>query len=341
MATDLGTRKVVAVYYGMIAYADAQMSRVYNALEQRGMLDNTWFILGSDHGDYTGEKGLFAKSESLYECLLHVPFVIRAPEGADYPSGIQVNHIVNLVDLFPTILGMPGIEVPGYCQGHDLGPWIVSDAGSPLREAVYAQAGECHGHNGTLVVPTFDPATDPSEVGTITETVRRLPGCLRSLHLTHSVAAVGVHASEITQTHGASAFGDDGPLWRLQELDAIVCLLGVSYRRCTFFHVLEQLVQVEYREMHEVAASYRDDSGELRPSPTRVYAPVSDFEGNDFNKLGRILEVRGLVTIGAIGNAVTRYFRARDALETGVSEYRSDPALFLQADPFRSITTPG
>lgn len=213
------------------------------------------------------------------------------------------------------------------------------DGGAATVVEAFARAV---GHNGTLVAPTFtfscrgrtppifDPATDPSEVGKITETVRRLPGCRRSLHLTHSVAAIGANASQITRTHGASAFGDDGPLWRLQELDAIICLLGVQYTRCTFFHVLEQHVQVEYRGWHEVAASYKDDSGALRPLPTRVYVPKPGFEGNDFNKLGKILEDRGLVTIGAIGNAVTRCFRARDALETGVAEYRSDPALFLK-----------
>ena len=45
------------------------------------MLENTWLIVASDHGDYTGEKGLFNQSECLYECLLHVPLIIVPPAG--------------------------------------------------------------------------------------------------------------------------------------------------------------------------------------------------------------------------------------------------------------------
>ena len=71
-ATDADLRKLVAHYYGMIAYAASQMQRLYDEMARRGLLHNTWVIIGSDHGDYTGEKGLFMKSESLYECLLHV-----------------------------------------------------------------------------------------------------------------------------------------------------------------------------------------------------------------------------------------------------------------------------
>lgn len=138
-------RKLVAVYYGMAAYADDQMRRLYSELERRGLLDNTWIIIGADHGDYTGEKGLFMKSESLYECLLHVPLVIVPPRNSDLPRGQKAEGLVDLTDLFPTILGIADIDVPDYTQGRDLISWVSGGAAEPLRDVVFSQVGEYHG----------------------------------------------------------------------------------------------------------------------------------------------------------------------------------------------------
>ncbi len=194
---------------------------------------------------------------------------------------------------------------------------------------------------GTLVVPTFtfshsqggkavfDPTNDPSEMGRFTEETRTRPGARRSSHLLHSVAALGGRAKEIALNHGPSAWAADGPFWKLYEADAYILLLGVPYLRCTFFHLLEQLVQVPYRQWREVEALVEGPEGSTRPLPTMVYGPKPGFAGNDLNKLGLILEERGLVQVGQVGNAVTRLFRARDALEVGLAQYRVDPLIFL------------
>jgi len=143
-ATDDDVRKVMAIYYGMIAYADAQMRRVYQALGERGLLENTWFVIGADHGDYAGEKNLFNKNESLYECLLHVPLILRAPDNMHAPRGLRIDRFIDTVDLFPTLLSLAGVEVPEYAQGTDLLGWIENGA-EPIRDAVFAQVGDYHG----------------------------------------------------------------------------------------------------------------------------------------------------------------------------------------------------
>ncbi|MCZ6680603.1 MAG: AAC(3) family N-acetyltransferase [Candidatus Poribacteria bacterium] len=200
------------------------------------------------------------------------------------------------------------------------------------------------GSAGTLVVPTFtfshdrgstpvfEPDKAPSEMGRITEVTRTRPGARRSCHLLHSVAALGAHAEEITAVHGPSAWAADGPFWKLYELDTHILMLGVPYLRCTFFHVVEQLVQVRYRRWSEVNARVRDPNGREQPLLTLVYSPKPGFQGNDFNKLGRLLEDRGLAQVGGVGNAVARLFRARDALEVGLAEYRKDPFLFVMTE---------
>ena len=197
------------------------------------------------------------------------------------------------------------------------------------------------GSTGTLVVPAFtfshggklnpvfDPIRDASEMGRITEVARTRPGARRSRHLLHSVAALGSHAEDITAVHGPSAWAADGPFWKLYELNAHILMLGVPYLRCTFFHVIEQLVQVRYRQWRKVDARVQEPDGRKRPLPAFSYSPRPGFVGNDFNKFGAMLEERGLAQVGAVGNAVTRRFRARDALEVGLAEYRKDPFLFV------------
>lgn len=143
-ATDADMRRVLAVYYGMIRYIDDEMARIYAALDAKGMLENTWIVLGSDHGDYTGEKGFFNKSESHYKCLLHVPLVIVPPKGADEPAPRRIQDLVSSVDLFPTLLSMAGVTPP-VNQGHDILDWVRRGHDDPLRDAVFAQIGDYHG----------------------------------------------------------------------------------------------------------------------------------------------------------------------------------------------------
>ena len=150
-ATDEDVRKMVAVYYGMIAYADDQMRRLYDEMHRRGLMENTWVIISSDHGDYAGEKGLFMKTESLYECLLHVPLIIRPPDGVDWARNQRIFGLIEQVDLFPTILGLAGARVPEYAQGHDLVSWVAGGAKEPLRDAAFAQVGDYHGNLKTTM----------------------------------------------------------------------------------------------------------------------------------------------------------------------------------------------
>jgi arylsulfatase len=148
-ATDMDVRRVMATYYGMVTYIDHQMRRVCEELERHGLLENTWIILGSDHGDYCGEKGLFNKSESLYECLLHVPLIIVPPRESPHSGPVCTDHLVSTVDLFPTILRLAGLDVPDYAQGHDLVDWVEQGCAVPLRDAVFAQVGGYQGRLGT------------------------------------------------------------------------------------------------------------------------------------------------------------------------------------------------
>jgi aminoglycoside 3-N-acetyltransferase len=194
------------------------------------------------------------------------------------------------------------------------------------------------GEQGTLAAPaftfggatTFERVGARSDMGQISEQVRTHPLARRSIHLQHSVSAVGPKAAEITCVHGASAWAADGPFWQLCALDAHILMLGVSYLTCTFFHLIEQLVQVPYRQWVYTDGSVREPDGTKRLLPTWTFTQGPGFQGNDFNKFGRFLEEKGLVQVKPVGNAIARLFKAADALHMGIEEYRKDPLLFAR-----------
>ena len=154
-ATEYDLKKTIAVYYGMIAYADMQLNKILNAVINKGLMDNTWIVFGADHGDFMGEKGLFEKAEVPYECLQHVPLIIVPPRHMRASRGTVYNGLVENVDLFPTFLSMAGISVPDYSQGKNLLPHLSSDL--PIRDYVFAQVGDYHGYlKNTFPGGTFE-----------------------------------------------------------------------------------------------------------------------------------------------------------------------------------------
>src|SRR5690606_1317626 len=84
-------------YDGSIAYLDDAIGRLREALEARGLLDNTVIVAVSDHGESFGEHGWYLHGHSLYREQLHVPLIIRWPERV--PAGVRVARPVSIDDL--------------------------------------------------------------------------------------------------------------------------------------------------------------------------------------------------------------------------------------------------
>ncbi|MDJ0919899.1 MAG: sulfatase [Henriciella sp.] len=106
-------RRDLATHYDNIAFTDAQLGALYDDLEAEGLLDETILIVSTDHGD-----GLPRMKRSLYDSGLHVPFVIRYPDG--WGAGTVETELVSFVDLAPTILSWAGVDIPEWMHGRDI-----------------------------------------------------------------------------------------------------------------------------------------------------------------------------------------------------------------------------
>ena len=108
-------KKAIGAYYASVAYMDAQVGKVLNKLKETGQDKNTIVIFTSDHGYHLGEHDFWAKV-SLHEESVKVPLIISAPGK----TGASSNSFVELIDLYPTLAKMCGLEVPSRIQGTNI-----------------------------------------------------------------------------------------------------------------------------------------------------------------------------------------------------------------------------
>lgn len=127
---------ILAMYDSGIAHMDAELGRLFRALDRSGLGDDSLVVLTSDHGELFGEHGLFGHG-NLYDPDLVVPLVFAFPDRL--PRGLRVEHLVRSIDIFPTILELVGIRPPPN-DGVSLVPLMTlgSDAGAPAEAWSYS-----------------------------------------------------------------------------------------------------------------------------------------------------------------------------------------------------------
>jgi arylsulfatase A-like enzyme len=103
---------LLALYRAELHYLDSCIERLYDRLEHQGILDETVIVVVGDHGENIGDHGLMDHQYCLYNTLLHVPCVVRYPKAFD--PGTRVKNLIELRDLFPTLLELTGLPVPDH-----------------------------------------------------------------------------------------------------------------------------------------------------------------------------------------------------------------------------------
>jgi len=135
-----------ALYDGEISYLDFRIGELLDYLRDLDILDNTVLIITSDHGENFGEHHLVEHVLSVYDTVLHVPLIIRYPGLAE--AGLRVEEQVQLIDIFPTILDIVGINWSGEEQLQ--GQSLVKDVEQPGSQFAIAEYALHYGAFGFL-----------------------------------------------------------------------------------------------------------------------------------------------------------------------------------------------
>ena len=117
--TDERARHLMHAYYACVTYIDAQIGRLLDALDEEGLAENTIVVLWSDHGWKLGEFNGWGKMTN-YEIDTRVPLIISAP-GLQ-TAGEQSDELAELLDLYPTLCDLAGIDTPDFVDGTSLVP---------------------------------------------------------------------------------------------------------------------------------------------------------------------------------------------------------------------------
>lgn len=110
-------RKFRMEYDEYIAHTDAEFGRVFDVMENTGLLDNSYVIVTSDHGQLF-ERGVHGHASSLlYDPLIHIPLIISSPKQR---ARKDFSTLTSTVDIVPTLMYLSGNPVPDWCEGEVL-----------------------------------------------------------------------------------------------------------------------------------------------------------------------------------------------------------------------------
>lgn len=126
-------KEAIQAYQACATFADRQIGRLLDALDESSYKDNTIILLWSDHGFHLGEKRHWEKF-ALWEKSTRTPFIIVAPGTTD--PGVICETPVNLLDLYPTLIGLCGLEERPELDGRSLVPLLLDPGAEWDRPSV-------------------------------------------------------------------------------------------------------------------------------------------------------------------------------------------------------------
>ena len=141
-------KKIKRAYYATTSFMDAQIGRVLDKLKQTGLDKNTIVIFTSDHGYHLGEQGHWQK-QTLFENSTRVPLIIAGP---GIKGNRKINNLVELIDLYPTIMDLVQFKPPKFLSGKSIVP-LLNNSDKILRESaltelqVYRKKGIAQGYS--------------------------------------------------------------------------------------------------------------------------------------------------------------------------------------------------
>jgi arylsulfatase A-like enzyme/Flp pilus assembly protein TadD len=235
-------------YDGEIAYADACVGKLLNALRKHGLYDEAFIAVMADHGESLGAHGENTHGVFLYDETLHVPLLIKLPLNRS--AGRRIETRAGLVDVAPTILSVTGVSPPAEMQGQSLLLSLkkgtdTSAGGLPQDRPAYAETDYPHrafGWSALRALRTgkylyvqaperelYDQSTDPSETNNLASSTKAvadtLAAQLADLRRKTSQTAVELAKPDPEQMQKLQALGyvgsDGSPAQGQSELTGI------------------------------------------------------------------------------------------------------------------------
>ncbi len=133
-----GLNDLLTLYDGEITYLDHHLGMIFEKLEEWNISKKTIVIITSDHGESFNEHEIWQHGNSLYEEQIKVPLIIRYPE---LMSGGHVvdNHLVQTIDVMPTLLDILDIRIPDNVQGRSLVPFFKGKSVDSRFDMAFAE----------------------------------------------------------------------------------------------------------------------------------------------------------------------------------------------------------
>lgn len=131
--TDEEFELLEGLYKGELAYLDAKIDELRDALKDAGEWEDTVLIVCGDHGENVGDHGFFGHQYNVYDTLLHVPLIVH---GGAFKPATGEEELIQLLDLFPTLLDLAEADAPA-AREQAQGRSLLADG--PARESVVAE----------------------------------------------------------------------------------------------------------------------------------------------------------------------------------------------------------
>ena len=178
--------------------------------------------------------------------------------------------------------------------------------------------------------PIFDPVNTPCWTGQIPETFRKRPDAVRSMHPTHSVAAIGADAHLMTQDHWFSVtpcdeYSSYGKLAR--QSDGYILLIGVDHQSSTMFHHVEEVVGVDYHIQAGFAKAKLVIDGQ---ATYRHYMLHRYGTPRNFNLMQAIFIERAIQKTFQIGASTLRLVNVSEMVALTARCLTADPRILCQ-----------
>lgn len=165
-------------YYAQIEWGvDQPLGRLLRALETNGLTDGTVVVLTADHGDFMGDYGMVRKGMFLYDSLLRVPMIWRAP--GRIAKGLRPQSLTQSVDLFPTLAELTGGEPPQGLSGRSMAAHLRGEIEDDPQRAIFTSAAY-----GDLAEDVLPADVTPDDIEAKPRHTRVLSPTMRPMHRT-------------------------------------------------------------------------------------------------------------------------------------------------------------